>query len=65
MCKIISADVAFFFLCDSKAKLLLRKKKFQESMLQKTDGQLENIERMVKYFAMVFEPGTFTALLKT
>ncbi|ELT87903.1 hypothetical protein CAPTEDRAFT_145235 [Capitella teleta] len=30
-----------------KAKLLLRKKKFQESMLEKTDGQLENIERMV------------------
>lgn len=30
-----------------KAKLLLRKKKFQESLLGKTDGQLENIERMV------------------
>ncbi|KAJ8318665.1 hypothetical protein KUTeg_003756 [Tegillarca granosa] len=30
-----------------KAKLLLRKKKFQETLLEKTDGQLENIERMV------------------
>ena len=31
----------------SKAKLLLRKKKFQENLLEKTDGQLDNIERMV------------------
>jgi len=30
-----------------KAKLLLRKKKFQEGLLEKTDGQLDNIERMV------------------
>ncbi|XP_059141580.1 charged multivesicular body protein 6-B-like [Physella acuta] len=30
-----------------KAKLMLRKKKFQESLLSKTDGQLENIERLV------------------
>jgi len=30
-----------------KAKLLLRKKKFQEGLLVKTDGQLDNIERMV------------------
>ncbi|RUS79313.1 hypothetical protein EGW08_012931 [Elysia chlorotica] len=30
-----------------KAKLMLRKKKFQESLLTKTDGQLENIERLV------------------
>ncbi|KAK3740009.1 hypothetical protein RRG08_005281 [Elysia crispata] len=30
-----------------KAKLILRKKKFQESLLTKTDGQLENIERLV------------------
>ncbi|ESO89134.1 hypothetical protein LOTGIDRAFT_229048 [Lottia gigantea] len=30
-----------------KAKLLLRKKKFQEGMLVKTDGQLDNIEQMV------------------
>lgn len=29
-----------------KALLLLRKKKFQESLLEKTDKQLENIERM-------------------
>ncbi|XP_067672995.1 charged multivesicular body protein 6-like isoform X1 [Haliotis asinina] len=30
-----------------KALLLLRKKKFQEGLLVKTDGQLDNIERMV------------------
>jgi hypothetical protein len=34
----------------SKAKLMLRKKKFQESLLEKTDGQLDNIDRMVKTF---------------
>jgi len=31
-----------------KAKLMLRKKKFQESLLVKTDGQLENIEQLVQ-----------------
>ncbi|OWF46476.1 charged multivesicular body protein 6-A-like [Mizuhopecten yessoensis] len=31
----------------SKAKLMLRKKRFQESLIEKTDGQLENIEQMV------------------
>ncbi|KAH3862261.1 charged multivesicular body protein 6-B-like [Dreissena polymorpha] len=30
-----------------KAKLLLRKKKFGETQIEKMDGQLENIERMV------------------
>jgi charged multivesicular body protein 6 len=30
-----------------KAKLMLRKKKFQESLLEKTEKQLENIETMV------------------
>lgn len=30
-----------------KAKLLLRKKRFMEQMLEKTDGQLTNLERMV------------------
>ena len=38
-----------FFFFASKAKLLLRKKKFQENLLEKTDGQLDNIERMVCY----------------
>ena len=32
-----------------KAKLLLRKKKFQEDLIDKTEGQLENIEHMVSY----------------
>jgi charged multivesicular body protein 6 len=31
----------------SRALLLLRKKKFQEQVLIKADGQLENLERMV------------------
>merc|ERR1712059_247463 len=30
-----------------RAKLLLRKKKFQEGLLEKTDGQLDNLERLV------------------
>lgn len=30
-----------------RAKLLLRKKRFQEQLLDKTDGQLENMERMI------------------
>lgn len=30
-----------------RAKLLLRKKKFQEQIIEKTDGQLENLERLV------------------
>ena len=36
-----------FFVFFSRALLLLRKKKFQEQILVKTDGQLENLERMV------------------
>ena len=31
----------------SRAKLLLRKKKYQEQLLAQTDGQLENLERLV------------------
>jgi len=31
-----------------RAKLLLRKKKFQEGLLEKTDGQLDNLERLVQ-----------------
>lgn len=30
-----------------RAKLLLRKKRFQEQLLDTTDGQLENLERMI------------------
>ena len=33
-----------------KAMLMLRKKKYQETLLDKTDKQLENIERMVRRF---------------
>lgn len=35
------------FFVFSRALLLLRKKKFQEQLLSKSDGQLENLERMV------------------
>ena len=31
----------------SRAKLLLRKKKYQEGLLARTDGQLDNLERLV------------------
>ena len=31
----------------SRAKLLLRKKKYQEGLLEKTDGQLDNLETLV------------------
>lgn len=31
-----------------RAKLLLRKKRFIEQQLEKTDGQLENVERMIQ-----------------
>ena len=31
----------------SRAKLLLRKKKFQEGLLERTDGQLDNLERLM------------------
>lgn len=32
--------------CFSRAKLLLRKKRYQEQLLAQTDGQLENLEQM-------------------
>lgn len=35
------------FLFTSRALLLLRKKKFQEQILSKTDSQLDNLERLV------------------
>ncbi|PIK34941.1 putative charged multivesicular body protein 6-A-like [Apostichopus japonicus] len=36
-----------FCLSLSRALLLLKKKRFQEQLLQRTDGQLENLEKMV------------------
>lgn len=33
-------------MCFSRAKLLLKKKRFQEQLLVKTDGQLENLEKL-------------------
>lgn len=36
----------FNYFCCSRAKLLLRKKRYQEQLLLKTDGQLENLEKM-------------------
>ena len=37
----------FFSLKKSRALLLLRKKKCQEGLLTRTDGQMENLERLV------------------
>lgn len=44
VCGVLNNYYKFLF---SRALLLLRKKKFQEQVLSKTDGQLENLERMV------------------
>lgn len=32
----------------SRAKLLLKKKKYQEQLLERTDAQLENLEKMTQ-----------------
>ena len=37
-----------FFLSFSRAKLLLKKKRYLESLLDKTDTQLDNLEQMVE-----------------
>ena len=42
--------------------MLLRKKKFQESQLEKMDGQLDNIERMVIMIETHFENNSFLTL---
>ena len=44
---IYSNDENFFSLKLSKAKLLLKKKRYQEQTLERTDNQLENLEKMV------------------
>lgn len=31
-----------------RAKLLLKKKRYQEQLLEKTDGQLENLEKLTQ-----------------
>lgn len=36
-----------FFLLSSEAKLLLRKRKYQEQILERTDSQLKNLKEMV------------------
>ena len=40
-----------FKIITRKAKLLLKKKHYQENLLQKTDGQLENIDKLVWQFS--------------
>ncbi len=35
------------YLTNRRALLLLRKKKYQEGLLARTDGQLDNLERLV------------------
>ena len=44
---IYSNDENFSSLKLSKAKLLLKKKRYQEQTLERTDNQLENLEKMV------------------
>lgn len=34
------------FCCCSRAKLLLKKKRFQESLLEKSEKQLDNLQEM-------------------
>lgn len=46
-CLFYCFEYTFASLFFSRALLLLRKKKFQEQLLSKADGQLENLERMV------------------
>jgi len=38
----------------SRALLLLRKKKMLETQLDKSEGILENVERMVIFFYLIF-----------
>ncbi|XP_040190873.1 charged multivesicular body protein 6-A-like, partial [Rana temporaria] len=38
----------FFFSFPRKAKLLLKKKRYQEQLLEKTDNQISNLEKMVE-----------------
>ena len=42
-----SEKLNFSFLLCSEAWLLLRKKRYQEKILERTDNQLENLEKMV------------------
>lgn len=42
----IFTHIFFWFLPISRARALLRKKKYQEKLLESTDGQLENIEKL-------------------
>ena len=61
ICKLTKAEKVYFEILDSssqhfcdnlrvnysKALRLLKKKKFQDSLLEKTDVQLDNLEKMV------------------
>ena len=47
----LSADSDIWFcIVNSKAKLLLKKKRYQEQLLDRTDNQLDNLEKMVCVF---------------
>ena len=47
----LSADSDMLFcIVNSKAKLLLKKKRYQEQLLDRTDNQLDNLEKMVCVF---------------
>ena len=40
----------------SKAKLLLKKKRYQEQQLERTDNQLDNLEKMVSHYQSYLYP---------
>lgn len=55
----MSSDLSLFdvVLCQRRAKLLLKKKRFAESMIEKTEAQLDNLEQMVRWIRIVYEDG--------
>lgn len=48
---IAAHEISFLFL--RKAKLLLKKKRYQEQLLDKTEVQISNLEQMVRNFLVL------------
>lgn len=44
-----------------KALLLLKKKRYQDQLLEKTENQISNLERMVSFIASVHQALIFSA----
>ena len=45
--RVLTCLLGLLFACPSKALLILKKKKYQEKLLESTLGQLDHLERMV------------------